>query len=84
MLTEFKTQYYEVLELIYDQRQMIGFVEYCNWSQQEIADRLKYHRTTVNTIIKFLNEKKYIKTLGRSKYQITDKGKEFISKTKKL
>ena len=74
---------FKVLIYLYDYK---GPDNYSRITQQEISEKLKINRVTVNKIFKELNESGFIESDSKylSKYLLTDKAIEIIETLKKI
>ena len=74
---------FKVLIYLYDYK---GPDNYSRITQQEISEKLKINRVTINKIFKELNESGFIESDSKylSKYLLTDKAIEIIETLKKI
>ena len=69
----FITNHYRVLKLLYNRLVTFDNETFAFVNQQEIADKLNIHKSTVNSILKVLIDKGYvIKTKYNGKYCLSE------------
>jgi DNA-binding IscR family transcriptional regulator len=79
------TNYYKVLEILYDSLATINNEQVAIITQAEIAERLKLSKITINAIFKELRNDSLVKPhkfLGR--YYLSDKAIEIVKNMKKV
>lgn len=78
------TNYYKVLEVLYDNQLQIGLETYCPLGQDEIAAILHCNRMTVNSALKELRAERYVISTKNKHYSLTDKGIDTVKKAKRI
>ncbi len=78
------TNYFKVLEALYDNQLQIGESQYCPLGQNEIALIVGCNRMTVNNALKELKEDNYVSFVKNKHYALTEKGMVAIKKSKEI
>lgn len=78
------TNYFKVLEALYDNQLQVGDNTYCPLGQNEIATIVSCNRMTVNTALKDLKDDGYVIYARNKQYFLTQKGIDVIKKAKEI
>lgn len=82
---EIFSNYYKVLEILYENQITINDITFAPMSQTDIGKAIGCDRTTINPIIKKLKANDMlIKDSGRGRYQLTDKAIKTIKAIRKI
>ena len=72
-----------ILKIMYYNTVCYNGMEYCNLTQQQMAEELGCSRTYTVKLFKLLREQGYIENIEKGKWSITEQGKEYIDFYKK-
>lgn len=78
------TNYFKILEAVFDNQLKIGQHTYCPLGQSEIGEIVGCNRMTVNSILKELKDDGYIEYTKSKQYLLTPKGQNAILKSKDI
>lgn len=78
------TNYFKVLEAVFDNQLKVGKHTYCPLGQSELGEIVGCNRMTVSSILKELKEDGYIECRKNKQYSLTSKGYNAIFKSKTI
>ena len=82
---EIFSNYYRVMEILYDNQVTINDVTFTPMTQEDISKSIKCDRTTITPIIKKLKENGMIvKNTNRGQYQLTSEAIRIIRAIKRI